>query len=238
MGILADVLFGVGRAAAKDRETFLAMREGSPRFRRALELVLAAQEVSDLAATSALVDTVDPGMWLARAGESGAAARVALELREIAERIPLHDRLARILREFKADDLLLAECLGAPEATARRRRVVLLHGLRVSLIQRVAMLAMRVPDFSPQHGTTLAKIQERLMRLDIVPTIRQLTEIFPRRGDETIARGDFGEQATYRPDEALSYSVEHETLFQPLLDLNRLLLTVSGAISHECGACG
>ena len=100
------------------------------------------------------------------------------------------------------------------------------------------MLAMRVPDFSPQHGTTLAQIQERLMRLDIVPTVRQLTEIFPRRGDETIAREDFGEQATYRPDEALSYSVEHERLFQPMLDLNRLLLMVSGAISHECGACG
>jgi phosphoenolpyruvate carboxylase len=240
LGVLANVLHGAGRAAAKDKETFDAMRQNSPRFRRALEFVRAADELSDLSVTSAAVDTLDPGMWLARAAASDPSAEnTALrELRDVAERIPLHNRLARVVRELRADNLLLAESLGPPELSARRRRLLLLHALRVALIQRVAILAMRVPDFSPQHGTTLVTVRERLLRLDIPATVRQLREIFPPRGDVVAAREDFGEETSYQPDEALSYSVEHETLFQPLLELHRMILMVSAAVSHECGACG
>jgi phosphoenolpyruvate carboxylase len=234
LGTLANVVFGIGRAAAKDRETFRAMREGSPRFSRALKLVLTANELGDLSATRAYVDTVDPGMWLARARKSDGKLR---DLRETAENLRLHDRLARVLREFEADALLLGECLGPAPETPRRRRVILLHALRAALIQRVCALAMRVPDFSPQHGTSLSQIRERLMRLDIPATVKLLTEIFPQRGDGMAAE-DFGEAASWRPDEALSYGVEHENLFRPLLELHGLILTISSALSHECGACG
>jgi phosphoenolpyruvate carboxylase len=114
----------------------------------------------------------------------------------------------------------------------------LLHALRAALIQRVAMLAMRVPDFSPVHGTTLTQIRERLLRLDIPATVEQLSEIFPQHGDDLTATEDFGEKASYRPDAALSYRVEHEALFRPLLELHALILAISSAVNHECGACG
>ena len=48
MGYLANVLFGVGRATAKEAELFAEMMATSPRFRRAMRLVHAALQASDI----------------------------------------------------------------------------------------------------------------------------------------------------------------------------------------------
>jgi phosphoenolpyruvate carboxylase len=240
LAVLANTLYGLGRAAAKDKENFRTMCRTSPRFRRALHFVLCARKLSALNATRAYLDIMDPGLWLARAGAARSESEAAAmrELRDVSETIHLQPRLERIWRELRADDILLGQVLPEQPQSGRRGRVLLLHALRAGLIQHVCVLAMRIPDFSPQHGTTLHEIRIRLMRLEIPETIEQLREIFPRRENDALADADFGEASTYRPDATLSYVVEHEAVFRPLLELHGLIQRISAAITHECGAVG
>jgi phosphoenolpyruvate carboxylase len=239
MGYLADVLFGVGRAAAKDAEAFHDMLERSPRFRRAMRLVKAALQASDLDATLAYAATVDPTLWLTQAERAGRGvrARAAGDLSDLCETMALDGRLRRVVRRLERDGLELAPLLSV-EDDVRRRRLLLVHGLRVALIQRICLLAAAVPDFSPDHGVTRAQIQERLMRLDEQGAVDRLEVIFPKDSGALGEGADFGEPATYRPDPALSYAMEDRDLFQPLLRLHDLVVRMGAVISHDIGAIG
>ena len=73
----------------------------------------------------------------------------------------------------------------------------MLHALRLALIQRLMLLAVRMPDFSDRHATTHDSLIVRLMHLDVEPALELLGEIFPVT-EETEPELDFGEPATYR----------------------------------------
>jgi phosphoenolpyruvate carboxylase len=240
LGFLANTLYGVGRAAAKDPEMFAAMRERSPRFRRALEMVAAAVDATDLDVLRAYAATFDPAMWLTRSGRTRNSTR-AKELRELArltERIGLHDRVSRVIRRLQGDHLQLLELI-APSESARRDRLLLLHGIRIAIIHRICLLATAIPSFSPQQGVSHEEIIERIIRLDVERAVAQLTLIFP--ASETLAPtmgGDFGEPSGYRPESALSYALERDRLFDPLLRLYDLVRRIGSAITYEVGALG
>jgi phosphoenolpyruvate carboxylase len=51
-------------------------------------------------------------------------------------------------------------------------------------------------------------------------------------------RDDFGEISQYRPEPALSYAIEHEALFGPMLRLFELARRIGTAITYEIGAVG
>ena len=238
-GFFANTLHGVGRAAAKDPEMFTAMYTRSPRFRRALELGATALELSDLDVTRAYAHIFDPGLWLAHSGRSRAATRTKAlrELARLTERIGRHDRVARVIRRLQGDHLLLIELL-RPAESARRRRVILLHAVRVALIQRIAFLAAGIPTFSPQQGVTRDDIQARIIALDVPSAVDRLTRIFPLLETGSTGREDFGEEASYQPEAGLSYAVEHGALFDPLTRLYELARRVGSALNHEIGAMG
>lgn len=239
IGYLADVLFGVGRAAAKDPETFHDMLERSPRFRRAMRFVKAALQASSLDATLAYAASVDPDLWLtlAERADNGVRVRATGDLGDLCETMGLESRLHRVIRRLKRDGLELRPLI-AVEDDVRRRRLLLTHGLRVALIQRICLLAAATPDFSPEHGVTRAQIQERLMRLDEQGAVERLEAIFPKTGAEAGAGADFGEPATYRPDPAMTYAMEDRDLFKPLLRLHDLVIGMGAVISHDVGAIG
>ena len=183
--------------------------------------------------------SVDPDMWLSRAGASRreARARAMAELAQLGETIGLADRLHRVVRRLKRDRQSLARALDVEE-NATRRRLMLVHGIRVALIQRICLLAAVVPEFSPDHGVTRGQIQQRLVRLDEAGAVEQLTSIFPKEGAGMAEGADFGEPATYRPDPALSYAMEERELFGPLLRLHELVVRLGGALTHDIGAMG
>ena len=238
MGFLANTIYGVGRAVARDPEMFAAMQSRSPRFKRALELATAATEFSDLDAMRAYAHVFDPGLWLTHSGRTRAASR-AKALRELAlftEKIARHERVARVIRRLQADHLLLIEHL-RPAESARRRRIGLLHALRVALIQRIAMLATLIPAFSPNGGVTREDLIERILRLEVPGAVEALSHIFPLQAEDPSGE-DFGESASYQPEAAQSYAVEHNTVFEPMMRLYELARAIGSAISHEVGALG
>jgi phosphoenolpyruvate carboxylase len=233
MGNLANLTFGMKRAASKDPHTFETLRRDSPRFRRALQMAKQADSLSDLQATRAYAATVNPSLWLDQVKVDGTEEGSLRRLSRLAERAGLTGRLSTVLRHMRAEP-----AMAAPRPTERRTRVQLLHGLRIALIQRICVIAARIPEFTPRAGFTLEQAQLMLMRLDIPAAVARLEEVFPARANPELTKIDFGETDTYAPADTLGYGVEHETLFQPLLALYGLLLRTTTALGHECGACG
>ncbi len=106
------------------------------------------------------------------------------------------------------------------------------------MIQRICLIAARIPTFTPRAGFTLEQAQLMLMRLDVPTAVERLGQVFPARADPELGEMDFGEADDYAPGDTQGYGLEHRTLFRPLLALHALLLRTTAALNHECGACG
>jgi phosphoenolpyruvate carboxylase len=235
LGYLANTLHGLGRAAERNPELFLELRVQSPRFGRALALAEAARRLGDLAILGAYVASMDPGSWLNRAErtERPARRRQLLAVAQALERADRHPAAIKMFRRLQADGLALAGVLPAPKASSR---LMVLHALRLALIQRIWLLGTEIPDFSPQRGITRDQLYQRLLMLDVPACLALMDQFFPITADA--AEGlDFREPgaAEARPP---TYALEHREIFAPIRQLFDLVRAISGAITHEVGAMG
>ncbi len=257
LGLLANTISGLGAAMARDPDTAAAMLRASPRFRRALRMVQHALAASDLECLSAYVATLNPGMWLNRSAKTRSPTRRE-ELRIVADRleqVDLHQKLIKVFRKLQGDLLSLKTILDdigpiedpAADSTRNgvlalagedRERLVLLHTLRIALMHRIFLLATHIPDFSPQHGTTLEDIFARIIHLDVEDVVDLLSEIFPARDAADPAALDFAEPSTYRSAAGQTYEREHEQLFEPMKAYHDLIRRISVAVSYQIGAIG
>lgn len=252
LGTLANTIGGVGQAVAKDPERYHELYRESFRFRRLMSMVEHAFKFTDLDVVKAYVDLFDPEPWLRRAAAAKELAEQE-ELRAVAdylERVDLHDRLARIHRVFHRDHMDLARALREHRRMTRdageepiavdprtRDNLHMLHALRLALIQRLMMLATRVPDFSDRHATTHDTLIVRLMHLEVDPAMQLLAEIFPVTEDSE-PELDFGERATYPSAGGQSYLAEHVTIFRPIAADYELIRLISSGIVYHVGAVG
>lgn len=235
LGFMANTLHGLGAAAASNPDAFADLAERSPRFARALAMAARAAACSDLGVLRAVVDTLDPGPWLDRAGFTRRPGRreALVGVARAVEGLGLDAEARRLFRRLQADQLALrAAWPGLPEMPDR---LVLLHALRLALIHRIWLLAMRVPEFSPRHGATREVLLRRILQLDVEPALALLEEIFPAAPDP-LAVLDFHEPAP--PRDGLSYAAEHAVIFAPMRGLFELLRGCGAAITHEVGAFG
>ena len=76
LGWMANSVHGLGAAATANPDAFAELRAKSPRFARALAMAARAAACSDIGVLRAVVDTLDPGPWLDRAGFTRRPGRV------------------------------------------------------------------------------------------------------------------------------------------------------------------
>jgi phosphoenolpyruvate carboxylase len=194
-----------------------------------------AASISDLPAMRAYAATVNPSLWLdRRAGAPASEAPLLASLTQLAERAALTSSLSRTLRSIRSDPYFPLPIPQSP----RRDRLRLLHALRIALIQRIALLAARVPVFTPYENVTREDVQLQLIRLDVTAAVETLRARFPAHQTMPEDNADFGEQPTYQPSVASGYARERSELFEPLLGLHALILRTTTALDLEIGACG
>ncbi|HET6184526.1 MAG TPA: phosphoenolpyruvate carboxylase [Acetobacteraceae bacterium] len=235
LGWCANTLQGIGTAAARNPETFAEMRHASRRFRRALELAQHALAHSDLDVLRATVGTLDPGTWLNRAARTTRPGRreALVAVARALERLGLWAAVVAMFRRVQADHLALRAAW--PDCPRMEAREVLLHALRLALIQRIWLLAAEIPDFSPRHGVTRLGLEAALLRLDVPAALDLLAQVFPAAPDP-VAEQDYGEPPA--PRESAAYRREHERLLQPIGALFALVREIATAVTHEVGAFG
>ncbi len=235
IGWLANTLQGLGSAAARHPETFVELRESSDRFRTALDLPAHALAHADLDVLRAVVDSLDPGMWLDRAAHARLPGRrhALVAVARALERLDLWAPAQAMFRRIQADHVALRAVWS--DAPAMRTREVLLHALRLAVIHRIWLLASNIPDFSPRHGVTRAALETRILRLDITAALALLGEVFPMAPDPAVER-DYAEPRA--PGNSAAYAREHAEIFQPIQQLFAIVREISAAVSHEVGALG
>jgi phosphoenolpyruvate carboxylase len=235
VGWLANTLQGLGAAAARHPETFAELYVNSPRFRTALQLPAHALAHSDLDVLRAVVDTLDPGMWLDRAAHARLPGRrdALVSVARALERLDLWAPAQAMFRRIQADHVSLRAAW--PEAPEMGVREMLLHALRLTVIHRIWLLASAIPDFSPRHGVTRTALEGRILRLDVPPALKILADVFPSAPDPAAER-DYAEPRA--PRALAAYAREHEEIFRPMERLFAIVREISAAITHEVGALG
>ncbi len=235
LGWCANTLQGLGAAVARHEEDFAPLLASSPRFRRAMDFAAHALAHSDPDVLRAVVGLVDPGAWLDRvphASQPGRAAALMTVARAL-DRLALWQPVTAMSRRIQLDALALA---GAwPDAPRMASGSVLLHALRIAVIQRIWLLGTEIPEFSPRHGVTRQAMEDRLIRLDVPACLALLDEIFPTAPDPAAAR-DYAEPAGART--AMSYAREHAAVFEPIRRLFAAVREIGAAITHDVGALG
>ena len=235
LGWCANTLQGIGAGAARHPETFAEMWRNSRRFHRAVELAQHALAHSSLDVLRAVIAMLDPGTWLDRAAHTRRPGRrVALiAVARGLERLDLWASVQAMFRRVQTDHLALQAAW--PNRPSMAAREVLLHALRLALIQRIWLLASEIPDFSPRHGLTRQGLEAALLRLDVPGALRLLGEIFPAAPDAS-AEHDYGEPPA--PRAVGSYVREHAEIFAPMHALFEIVREIATAVSHEIGAFG
>ncbi len=235
LGWCANTLQGIGSAAARHPETFGQMQADSRRFRRALDLPRHALLHSDLDVLRALVGTLDPGSWLDRAAHTRRPGRreALVAVARALQRLDLWAQVQAMFRRVQADHLALRAVWG--DAPRMQPREVLLHALRLAVIQRIWLLATDIPDFSPRHGVTRHGLEEAVLRLEVPAALGLLAEIFPA-GADPVAEQDYGEPPA--PRAVGSYVREQTEIIAPMRALFDLVREIATAVTHEVGSFG
>ena len=235
LGWCANTLQGLGMAAQRNPELFAAMRDGSRRFRRALDLPQHALAHSDIDVLRAVIGTLDPGSWLDRAAHARRPARrdALISVAQALERLGLGAPVQAMFQRIQADHLALrAAWPGLPRMQPRE---VLLHALRLVAVHQVWLIATTIPDFSPRHGVRRADLETAILRLELPASLSQLEVIFPASGSAH-ADQDYAEPATPRDDSI--YIREQTEIIAPLRALFGVIREVAVAITHEVGSFG
>ena len=235
IGWCANTLQGLGAALARHPQEFAELRAGSNRFRRAIDFAAHALAHSDLDVLHAVVATLDPKSWLDRATHAAdAEERVSLmAVARALEGLGMWASSLAMLRRIQVDHLMLRGVWR--DAPAMRTPEMLLHALRLALVQRIWLLSTRVPDFAARQGVTRAAVEMRMLRLDVSATLALLGKVFPDRPDPAGSR-DFHEPASPRAGGA--YTQLHDEVFSPIARCFGLVREIGTAISHEVGAFG
>ncbi len=235
LGWCANTLQGLGAAAARHPETFRDMKASSRRFRRALDLAQHGLAHSDLDVLRAVAGTLDPGSWLDRAAHTRRPGRreALVAVARALERLDVSASVHAMFRRIQSDHLALR--VAWPDAPHMQPREVLLHAVRLALVQRIWLLATEIPDFSPRHNVTRSMLDAAILRLDIEPALSQLAEIFPASPDPA-AEGDYAEPPG--PRETGAYAREHTEIFDPMRRMFMLVREIATAVTHEVGAFG
>lgn len=235
LGWCANTLQGLGAAAARQPELFNELRSNSPRFRRALDLATHALRHSDVNVLRAVTALLDPGSWLDRAAalRGPETTQSLIAVARALGRLSLWAPVQAMFRRIQSDSVMLRAVW--PDAPRMSTREVLLHALRIALIQRIWIVATQIPDFSPRHGITRQALEMRLLQLDVPGALKLLGEVFPDAPDPA-AGHDYGEPRG--PSVEASYAREHAAIFEPLGRMFAQVREISTAITHEVGAFG
>lgn len=235
LGWWANVLQGLGCAAARHADSFERLAQTSQRFGLALDFARQALSHSDIGALQEVVDLLDPGTWLDRAANSDHESRRSqyMRLAKGLEELGFWRHLPPMYRHVQADHISLNSVWSHGLHMAREERI--LHAIRHSVIEEIWLLATRIPYFSPRNNISRERLLQLILQLEIPLALKKLGEIFPQY------LGTPSELSFYEPQGARDnqgFMKEHESIFRPMARLFDLLREISTAVMHANGAFG
>lgn len=231
----ANTLQGLGTAAARHPETFEKYLAESPRFRRAMDFAAHALAHSDHGVLRGVIRLLDPDLWLERATAQKDPARQesCLSLMHGLENLDFWASTQAMFRRIQSDHLALRRAW--PEAPRMQPDELLLHAIRIAIIEQIWLLSTRIPYFSPRHAFTRDVLTMKVLCLEVPNVLTELEQIFPYRSDGSF---DLDFHEPHGPRQEGTYSREYTEVFEPMQRLFQMTREISAGVMHHVGAFG
>lgn len=240
----ANVLGGLGTAAAREPERFAGLIRHSRRMRGVFALAASARRLTSLSILRGYASLYDPGFWTVRAARLPKDAdrdpplMVASRLSQRALDVRL-DRLANLLsvdrQRFDAAGRLMNE----PDAAAAAfdADLYILHAIRFALIADGFIRVASTPPFSPRHELTRDSLIDLALDLRFGELADIIDEIYPESESAPAVFSKLDEAAG--ADEApQGYPLVRQQITDPLRILDRRIKEIAVGISHFYDAFG
>ncbi|MFC7050884.1 phosphoenolpyruvate carboxylase [Emcibacter nanhaiensis] len=247
LGCLANSVGGVGAAIFQDDHGFWKMYDQSPRLRHLMTLVLTALDLSDEDFLGAYTSLFRPRYWMhsARYEEESHDHDRMLRLAKMLETHGVYEGLNRIELTLREDLMYLRDAIADREmpplpyerGEEERTSYILLHVLRMTLVQKIFLLITRIPRFRDHKGHSVDDLVLGILRFQVEPTLELLREIFPLEGDYDIDPLN-PEKITYKGDNAHGYEYENREIFDEIGETYSLVRQISQALTGFVGALG
>ncbi|BAK83308.1 phosphoenolpyruvate carboxylase [Komagataeibacter medellinensis] len=231
----ANTLQGLGTAAARHPETFEKYLAESPRFRRAMDFAAHALAHSDHGVLRGVIRLLDPDMWLERATTQTDPARqeACLTLMHGLENLDFWASTQAMFRRIQSDHLALRRAW--PDAPRMQPNELLLHAIRIALIEQIWLRSTQVPYFSPRHAFSRDVLTLKVLCLEIPGVLGELEHIFPYRADSGF---DLDFHEPHGPRQEGTYRREYTEIFEPMQRLFQMTREISTGVMHHVGAFG
>ena len=249
LGMLPHMLGGIGDYLDAHSDEAVQMLQKSPRFRHIMTNVWNCDEWCESLVLEGYVAMRSPALWSAMARHSHDSLH-SDQLRQTASLLeyhPLSDDVLKIIRLITRNyDAFHSWCEKNQTAitfhTQKTRHeknedVMILHALRIALLQYSLGQLLNLPDFSYQQGFSRADIEDMILHMNVPQALEILRNVFPRE-PFTIEQEDFGAPASYASDTLKGYRREHQEIFEPLETSYELIRRISVALMHHIGAVG
>tara|TARA_B100001939_G_scaffold348196_1_gene373674 strand:- start:2695 stop:5586 length:2892 start_codon:yes stop_codon:yes gene_type:complete len=252
LGYLANSIGGIGTALAQDGDAFWKTYDRSSRLRHIMKLVLAAADLTDEDVLGAYMALFRPRYWMhcARFEKDSSMHLRMLRLAKMLEKHGVYEGLNRIELKLREDLIFLKDKLKERKADKGeihraglrligedRTFYILLHVLRLALIQKIFLLVTRIPRFRDHKGVTVDDLVMQILRFQIPPALNMLREIFPMEAQYDIDP-DNPEKITFRGDDAHGYEYENRVIFDEISSTYDQIRKISLAITAYVGAVG
>ena len=242
MGLLANLLGGVGGAVAVEPEAYARLARHSDRFARIMRMVAAANGRSEMKTLIAYMKLYDGSFWATRpiSGEEQALEEPCAVLADALSEDHRYFTALQLAARLRSDAISLTRILGQMELAPRGHTPVgldLLHAVRLAAIQHCFLIAARLPAFTPQGGFSREDVMALIFALDVPQACRTLRETFPTEPHEE-ARAPLEEPADYPPEGDARYGGIERDFVAPLERTYDVILRVSVGVANHFAAVG
>jgi len=242
MGLLANILGGVGGAVAVEPEAYVRLARESDRFGRIMRLVCAADSHSEMKTLIAYMKLYDGSFWATRpiSGEERSLEAPCAVLADALSEDHRYFTALQLAARLRSDAISLTRILGQMGLPPRGHTPLsldLLHAVRLTAIQHCFLIAARLPSFTPQGGFNREDVMALIFTLDVPQACATLRETFPTDPHEE-ARISLDEPADYPAEGDARYQGIERDFVRPLEESYQLIQRVSVGIANHFAAVG
>jgi len=242
MGLLANILGGVGGAVAVEPETYARLARQSDRFARIMRLVATANSRSEMKTLIAYMKLYDGSFWATRpiSGKEGALEAPCAVLAEALSEDHRYFTALQLAARLRSDSISLTRILARMDLPPNGHTPIsldLLHAVRLTAIQHCFLIAARLPSFTPQGGFNREDVMSLIFTLDVPQACATLRETFPTDPHEE-ARISLDEPADYPAEGDARYQGIERDFVRPLEESYELILRVSVGVANHFAAVG
>jgi phosphoenolpyruvate carboxylase len=240
----ANVSGGLGSAAAREPERFVANMNGSQRLERLVRLALRARRLTSMSVLRTYADLFSPSFWTIQAARTDddkaakVAYRIADRLHERALDHAIH-RLANLLsRDRRQLDAVFHDTTttGVGDETFDAELYVL-HATRLVLIMEGFSLTASTPVFSHRHEMTHESLIDLALDLRFSEVADVIEQIYPSSRTTPFAFAALEEPREAEANQA-GYPEIKANIADPLREIDAAIKEITVGISHFYGAFG